>query len=176
MAYPIALEHQSRILLSIVEPDNESYSFNDMHDYLYARGFTIYPGKLAGQQTFRLAILGALTLEDIRAERHAFDHGGGAPRPDQIPRIKNLGMMASQNNTYVWKGTTRIVEKYGIEYANWVIPRKSMTDAGVMTSAEIDRPMPDKVFLFIEKGMTRVSEEDGKVYGPRERTDRIIQL
>ncbi len=118
-----------------------------------------------------------LTLEEIRAKRHTFDHGGGAPRPDQILRMKNLGMMASQNNTYLWSDTAKLkAERYGIEYANWVVPRRSMADAGVMTGAEIDRGLQEKVFLFIHKGMTRVNKDDGQVYGPRERTDRIIQL
>ncbi|MBI4460296.1 MAG: amidohydrolase family protein, partial [Acidobacteria bacterium] len=44
-----------------------------------------------------------MTAEEIRAKRHAFDHGHGAPRPDQIPRMKKLGMMASQNNYLLWK-------------------------------------------------------------------------
>ncbi len=118
-----------------------------------------------------------LTLEQVREKRHTFDHGAGAPRPDQIPRIKNLGMMASQNNTYLWADNAKNqAEKYGIEYANWTAPRKSMTEAGVMTSAEIDKPRPEKVFLFLHKGMTRVNKNDGQVYGPAERTDRIIQL
>ena len=55
-----------------------------------------------------------LTLEEIRAKRHAFDHGSGGPRPDQIPRMKNLGMMASQNNTYLWGDTAaQKAERYG---------------------------------------------------------------
>lgn len=118
-----------------------------------------------------------LTLGEIRVKRHAFDHGSGGSRPDQIPRIKNLGMMASQNNTYLWGDTAaQKAEKYGIEYANWVVPRRSMAEAGVMTTAEIDRGLPEKVFLFILKGMNRTSDLDGQVYGPRERTDRILQL
>ena len=117
------------------------------------------------------------TPEEIRAKRHSFDHGDGAPRPDQIPRMKRLGMMASENNTYLWRDTAADkAEMYGIEYANWVVPRKSMTDGGVMSTVEIDKPRPEKVFLFISKGMNRTSDSDGKVYGPRERTDRFVQL
>jgi len=118
-----------------------------------------------------------MTLEEIRAKRHTFDHGSGAPRPDQIPRLKNLGMMASENNTYLWVDTVKQqAERYGIEYANWTVPRKSMTDGEVMTSAELDKPRPEKVFPMVLKGMNRLNDRDGKVYGPRERTDRIIQL
>ena len=36
-----------------------------MHDYLYKKGFTIYPGKLAGQNTFRIANMGAITENDM---------------------------------------------------------------------------------------------------------------
>ena len=38
-----------------LEPDHERYSFEQMHDRLYAKGFTIYPGKGAREATFRLA-------------------------------------------------------------------------------------------------------------------------
>jgi 2-aminoethylphosphonate-pyruvate transaminase len=38
-----------------------------MHDYLYKRGFTIYPGKGAKEKTFRLANIGQIDRNDIRA-------------------------------------------------------------------------------------------------------------
>ncbi|MBI3896303.1 MAG: amidohydrolase family protein [Acidobacteria bacterium] len=120
-----------------------------------------------------------MTLEEIRAKRHTFDHGAGAPRPQQIPRIKNLGMIVSEINTILWethRGASVIARKYGIEYTNWVVPRKSLTDAGIMTTMEIDRPLPWKIFFFITKGMNRLNDRDKQVYGPGERTDRIIQL
>ena len=66
--------------------------------------------------------------------------------------------------------------KYGIEYTNWVAPRKSVTEAGIMTGFEIDRPLPHKVFFFILKGMNRFNDRDQQVYGPGERTDRVTQL
>lgn len=122
-----------------------------------------------------------MTMEDIRAKRHAFDHSSGAPRPDQIPILKDMGMMVSMLNTMLWENhqsydvSTR-VRDYGIEYANWAMPRKSTTEAGVMSTFEIDRPMPHKIFLFIQKGITRFNDRDQRVYGASERTDRIIQL
>ncbi len=125
------------------------------------------------------------TLEEMRARRHAFDHSAGAPRPQQIPRLKQLGMMASLNNNLLWEpmgvvpnmmGVSMISKVFGVEYANWVTPRKSMTEGGVMTSFEIDRPLANKILFFITKGMNRYHDHDGRVYGERERTDRIIQL
>jgi 2-aminoethylphosphonate aminotransferase len=56
---------QSQILLAVLEPDHAGYDFNAMHDYLYARGYTIYPGKGAKEATFRLSILGDLYKKDI---------------------------------------------------------------------------------------------------------------
>jgi aspartate aminotransferase-like enzyme len=57
----------SRILTAYLEPDHPRYSFDDMHDRLYAQGFTIYPGKGANRATFRLANMGAVTPDDMRA-------------------------------------------------------------------------------------------------------------
>jgi predicted amidohydrolase YtcJ len=45
-----------------------------------------------------------------------------------------------------------------------------------MNTFEIDRPLPHKVWFFITKGMNRYNDRDKQVYGPGERTDRIIQL
>ena len=56
---------QSKILLAIKEPTHPNYNFDEMHDYLYTRGFTIYPGKGAKEATFRLSILGDLYKKDI---------------------------------------------------------------------------------------------------------------
>lgn len=56
---------QSKILLAIKEPQHPQYSFNSMHDFLYERGFTIYPGKGAKEATFRLSVLGDLHPNDI---------------------------------------------------------------------------------------------------------------
>jgi 2-aminoethylphosphonate-pyruvate transaminase len=51
-----------------------------MHDRLYARCFTIYPGKIPGPDTFRLANLGAIDRTDIEAfleePRTYLDHSG----------------------------------------------------------------------------------------------------
>ncbi len=58
---------QSKILLAIIEPNVPKYDFNKMHDYLYERGYTIYPGKGAKQSTFRLSVLGDLYPKDVKS-------------------------------------------------------------------------------------------------------------
>lgn len=60
-------EQESGILLAVCEMDHPAFSFDDLHDFLYARGFTIYPGKGAKEATFRLSILGDLYPEDIHS-------------------------------------------------------------------------------------------------------------
>jgi len=123
--------------------------------------------------------LAGMTPEQIRAKHHAFDHGAGAPRPAQIPRMQNLGMYVSELNTILWethRGASMIAKEFGLEYTSWVVPRKSVTAAGIMNGFEIDRPLPHKVFFFITKGMNRFNDRDQKVYGPGEATDRVTQL
>jgi 2-aminoethylphosphonate-pyruvate transaminase len=56
----------SKLLTSFVEPENPRYSFDAMHDDLYGQGFTIYPGKVASKNTFRIANIGAIERSDIR--------------------------------------------------------------------------------------------------------------
>jgi len=58
-------EFHAKILTSIIEPVDSNYNFTEMHDYLYKRGFTIYPGKGAKQNTFRIANMGEIYKADI---------------------------------------------------------------------------------------------------------------
>ena len=57
----------SRILTAYLEPDHPNYRFDAMHDSLYAKGFTIYPGKGAQRDTFRLANMGDVGVSDMLA-------------------------------------------------------------------------------------------------------------
>ncbi|MBI2373364.1 MAG: 2-aminoethylphosphonate--pyruvate transaminase [Deltaproteobacteria bacterium] len=56
----------SRILTAYVEPDHPRYSYETLHDELFARGYTIYPGRGAKRSTFRLANMGAISPDDMR--------------------------------------------------------------------------------------------------------------
>ena len=56
---------QSQLVISIAYPDTPGWSFEHVHDYCYERGFTIYPGKISNQNTFRLCTLGALVPADM---------------------------------------------------------------------------------------------------------------
>ena len=122
-----------------------------------------------------------LSLEEIRKRRHAFDHASGAPRPDQIPRIKNLGMMVSMINTVIWENRTGYdasyrLRNYGAEYIHLSVPRNSVTKAGIMNTQEIDRALPQFLFYNVWVGMTRYNSGVDLVLAPEEGTDLMTQL
>lgn len=57
----------SRLVLCLRYPKDPAFDFTKLHDFLYERGFTIYPGKVTDDPMFRVCSLGALTTEDIEA-------------------------------------------------------------------------------------------------------------
>ncbi|MBI4464598.1 MAG: amidohydrolase family protein [Acidobacteria bacterium] len=121
---------------------------------------------------------GGLTTEQIRAKRHAFDHCDLAPRPDQILVLKELGIIASCSDNQIWENMQEKVQDYGERAAMLRTPRKSMTDAGVMHTLELDEPLGQSdynAFFFFWQGMTRIGA-DGKTYAPMERVSREIML
>ncbi len=56
---------QSGLVSAVKYPDDENWNFEKIHDYCYERGFTIYPGKIEKQGTFRLCALGAIDEADV---------------------------------------------------------------------------------------------------------------
>ena len=59
-------EWRAGLVSSALYPDDPNWSFENIHDYCYERGFTIYPGKISAANTFRLCALGAIDENDIR--------------------------------------------------------------------------------------------------------------
>jgi 2-aminoethylphosphonate aminotransferase len=57
---------ESHITMTILEPDHPRFEFNHLHDLLYKKRFTIYPGKVGPQKTFRLSSMGDITTKDIK--------------------------------------------------------------------------------------------------------------
>ena len=58
-------EYQSKILLALDLNSKPELNFDDMHDFLYRNQITIYPGVVPESNTFRVAVIGDLTIEDI---------------------------------------------------------------------------------------------------------------
>lgn len=67
LEYLIDKKYHSRIITSIIEPNVTAYNFNEMHDYFFEKGFTIYPGKVNNYDTFRISNIGQIDYTDIEA-------------------------------------------------------------------------------------------------------------
>ncbi len=66
---------QSGLVAAIKCPDDPNWSFTKIHDYCQERGFTIYPGKISSDDTFRLCSLGAIDVDDINDFWKVFEEG-----------------------------------------------------------------------------------------------------
>jgi 2-aminoethylphosphonate aminotransferase len=67
LKYLIDKEHHSKIITSIIEPNTDAYNFDEMHDFFFEKGFTIYPGKVNNYNTFRISNIGQIDYKDIEA-------------------------------------------------------------------------------------------------------------
>lgn len=71
----IPKELQSKLVVSVLYPDDANWDFTKVHDYVYERGFTIYPGKVSELPTFRLCSLGTIVPADIDAFFDCLEEG-----------------------------------------------------------------------------------------------------
>lgn len=63
----VAEENQSHLITAILEPESPKYSFESLHDFAKKYEFTIYPGKLGNINTFRIANIGDIKPEEMKA-------------------------------------------------------------------------------------------------------------
>lgn len=59
-------ELQSPVITTFACPETEEFSFEDMYEFIKARGYAIYPGKLDGMNTFRIGNIGEIYPEDMK--------------------------------------------------------------------------------------------------------------
>ncbi|MCZ6750770.1 MAG: amidohydrolase family protein [Acidobacteria bacterium] len=121
---------------------------------------------------------GGFTPEEIRARRHAADHMNGWPRPDQIPRMKELGMIGGGTNLYIYEDSPRWMRDYGEKAVEMVVPRNGLAQAGIMSGIEIDKPIELTdltAFAPLSWAITRKAQ-DGNVYAPQQRLSRELAL
>ena len=96
-----------------------------------------------------------ITLEHIRSLRLSMDHGGLYPRPDQLPRIKNLGMMLGMGSAALSRSLPWI-QKYGFEkYQGWVMPTKRALDGGIKVAWEGEGGVDNGLFSLMTPFITR---------------------
>jgi 2-aminoethylphosphonate-pyruvate transaminase len=63
-------EIQSHLITAVLEPEDSNYSFDEFHDQARSLGFTIYPGKLGNINTFRIANIGDIQVEEMEEFTH----------------------------------------------------------------------------------------------------------
>jgi len=118
-----------------------------------------------------------MSLEDIRAKRHAFDHCTMNPRPDQIPRLAELNVIMSCAPKYLEQNVSLIAQDYGPAYTKWVVPAGGLIAGGVRTVLQIDTGVHPEygTFYWLDLLVNRISD-DGRVYNPEERIDRVLAM
>ena len=57
--------YASPIIATFHDPDDKNYSFEKFYKAMERRGFVIFPGRLTAANTFRIGVLGDLTVDDI---------------------------------------------------------------------------------------------------------------
>lgn len=61
----IGREYQGPIITTFFYPENRSFSFREMYEFIKERGYAIYPGKVTDADTFRIGNIGEIYEEDI---------------------------------------------------------------------------------------------------------------
>lgn len=85
-------EVQSGLVSAVRYPDDPNWDFDKVHDYCYEKGFTIYPGKIERQGTFRLCALGAIDQDDIEKFWVVFEealNNSGVKIPIRYDEVSN---------------------------------------------------------------------------------------
>ncbi len=57
--------HQGPIITTFFYPESCNYTFKELYEYIKARGYAIYPGKVTEAETFRIGNIGEIYREDI---------------------------------------------------------------------------------------------------------------
>jgi predicted amidohydrolase YtcJ len=118
---------------------------------------------------------GGISLEQIRAKRHAIDHCAMNPRPDQIESLRHFNMIASCAPKYITNISDEVTRDYGEQYLKWSVPMRSLIDGGVTAVFEIDEPVTRGLFWYMDLMVNR-QDINGNVWVPEERIDRVEAL
>ena len=108
--------------------------------------------------------------KSIVDRRWTIEHGF-IPRPDQLPRIKDLGVIVSTQD-HLYLAAPSLKRYWGEKRAAWATPLRFYLDNGVRVGAGTDAPVvPYNPFWVIYHFVTRDTISDG-VYGKDQRISR----
>jgi predicted amidohydrolase YtcJ len=119
-----------------------------------------------------------ITLDYVRSRRFSSDHCGFYPRPAQIPRMARLGWYIScggnvLSRSYPW------LKRYGLQYANWIAPVKSLIDSRVKTVYENEAGVRGNTSeTYWNQGYALITRKNeyGEMVAPQEAIDRVTLM
>ena len=119
-----------------------------------------------------------LTLEEIRAKRHGFDHTVMAPRPDQLERMKRLGMVTGGDAMEIFQAAPAILDIYGEVAVKHVVPKKMLSEAGIYNGFEVDRALvaTDLTIFWVLARLMDRKAWDGQAYATGQAVGRGLAL
>ena len=115
-----------------------------------------------------------LTMDDVRKQRITFDHVLLA-RPDQIPRMKEFGMLPAVTPLYIYQAG-EMLDMFGPQIEDWLFLVKSFIQGGIPVVINLDRiPTADHPY-FDELQFLITRNYRGRVYNAKEAVDRVTAL
>lgn len=135
-----------------------------------------------------------VTLEEVRALRIGLEHNP-VIRPDQVALFAKYNVRPAFNG-YQVQGDIKggaFLKAYGEQYMSWMVPLKSLVDAGVHvvfnTDAHMGRNIPvqwkdmdyppqwdGNIWAFMEFFATRVMPHEGITYNKKEALDKVTLM
>jgi predicted amidohydrolase YtcJ len=105
---------------------------------------------------------------EVRGRRHRIEHAG-LVRPDQIERIRRLGVVVAIQPPFITEFGDTLAQHFGADRVSWSIRCRSLTEAGVVVAASSDRPVAPGPPLQGVQTMVERLTASGALYGEHER-------
>jgi predicted amidohydrolase YtcJ len=96
--------------------------------------------------------------------RHRIEHGG-AIRPDQLPRLGELGLTVVTQPSFLYDFGDRYADLLGPERTAWLYRGRSLLEHGVRLVGSTDRPLPGSPLRAIQT-MVQRHTSSGRVLAP----------
>jgi predicted amidohydrolase YtcJ len=121
----------------------------------------------------------SITLDWMRSLRVTTDHCGFYPRADQVPRMKNLGMIISCNPNFINRSTPWLTV-YGADKADRISPVGNLIKGGVMVTTEYEglglgSGEGPTATTFLYKLISRTNDK-GEVVAKDQAIDRVSAM
>ena len=114
-----------------------------------------------------------MTLEQIRQKRHAIDHCAATPRPDQMVKGMQLGLVWTCTPKYIMRADFAARNRDAEKLAQYVVPLKSMIKVGLRPAFHTDgHDGGPLLFLYLQAMITRKDTGSGRIWNLQEAIDR----